>query len=107
MPAISSSCFVLHRRHPSRLFDPSDSLRSAWTGPGGDAQQPFPHRRKWQAWSGQPAPSCRLPLVGTQHGNWNRPGLWKRPRWWQDEGARKGESSNLLCGTASQPNPRS
>src|SRR6266699_830036 len=52
-----------------------DSLRSAWTGPGGDAQQPFPHRRKWQAWSGQPAPSCRLPLVGTQHGNWNRPGL--------------------------------
>jgi len=69
MPAISSSSFVPHRRHPSRLFDPFDSLRSAWTGPGGDARNPFPHKRKWQAWSCQPAPSCRLPLVGTERCN--------------------------------------
>jgi len=69
MPAISSSSFVSHLRHPSRLFDPADSLRSAWTGPGVDAQRPFPRRRKWQAWSCQSSPSCRLPLVGTQHCN--------------------------------------
>jgi len=35
-PAIPSSAFVSHRRYPSRL--PSGSLRSAWTGPGGDAK---------------------------------------------------------------------
>ena len=41
MPAISWSSFVAHPRHPSRLFDRSDSLRSAWTGPGVDAQNFF------------------------------------------------------------------
>jgi hypothetical protein len=65
MPAISCSAFVPHRRHPSRLFDPAGSLRSAWTGPGVDAPTPFPPSRKWQAWSCQVAPVCRLPLVGT------------------------------------------
>jgi hypothetical protein len=69
MPAISSSSLVAHRRHPSRLFDRSDSLRSAWTGPAGDAQKPFPDTRKWQAWSCQVALVCRLPLVGTVHSN--------------------------------------
>ena len=34
-PAIFSSAIISRRRHPSRL--PCGSLRSAWTGPGGDA----------------------------------------------------------------------
>ena len=38
--SISSSSSLSHRRHPSRL--PCGSLRSAWTGPGGDARRPLP-----------------------------------------------------------------
>jgi hypothetical protein len=35
-PAIPSSAFVPHRRHPSRL--PCGALRAALTGPVGDAE---------------------------------------------------------------------
>jgi hypothetical protein len=49
MPALPSSSILSPRRHPSRLFDPPGSLRSALTGPGGDAREPFPERREGQA----------------------------------------------------------
>jgi hypothetical protein len=65
MPAISCSAFVPHRRHPSRLFDPAGSLRSAWTGPGSDARNTFPHSRKWQAGL------ARLPLYAASR--WSAP----------------------------------
>ena len=45
MPAIPSICILLHRRHPSRL--PCGSLRSALTGPAGDARA-LPEMREWQ-----------------------------------------------------------
>ena len=45
MPAIPSLAIVLHRRHPSRL--PFGSLRSALTGPVGDAGT-LTGMREWQ-----------------------------------------------------------
>jgi hypothetical protein len=72
MPAIFSSAFVSHRRHPSRLCDPPDSLRSAWTGPAGDAKILFPHTRKWQALCCQSVNFYRLPLVGAEPWSLNR-----------------------------------
>lgn len=45
-PAIPSSLFLTHRRHPSRL--PFGALRAALTGPLGDAEE-LTQKRGWQA----------------------------------------------------------
>jgi len=87
MPAIPSSSFLSHRRHPSRL--PFGSLRSAWTEPGGDAKRLFP-----LGGNGRLCPGTTPPAGRVQCG-------------WHDEGSRKGEPSHVLCGTVSWPNPRS
>ena len=56
MPAIPSRSILSHRPHPSRLPCGSRPLavahrRSAWTGPGADAENLFPQNREWQALS--------------------------------------------------------
>jgi transposase len=56
-PAIPSCSFLSHRRHPSRL--PSGSLRSAWTGPGGDAKHLLPLGGNGRLCSGTTRPARR------------------------------------------------